>query len=155
MSWRLYRCSEQFAADGLRAYGAAVAGDRVTDLIPFVHVADVPRSVAFYELLGFETTDRFEPGGELVWAAVANGHARLMLAKADAPVDPGEQAVLFYLYTRDLEGLRERLVANGVDAGPIVDGSPGPERELRVDDPDGYCLMIAQTEENALWVGPG
>jgi hypothetical protein len=39
------------------------------------------------------------------------------------------------------------MLANGVDAGEIVDGTPGPRQEMRVDDPDGYCLMIAQITE--------
>jgi hypothetical protein len=57
--------------------------------------------------------------------------------------------VLFYLYARDLFGLRDRLVAAGVDAGEIVDGRPGPRAEMRVEDPDGYVLMIAQIEDEA------
>lgn len=31
--------------------------DRVNDLIPFVHVRDLPRSIAFYELFGFRIGD--------------------------------------------------------------------------------------------------
>jgi hypothetical protein len=31
-----------------------------------------------------------------------------MLAEADEPVDPGAQAVLFYLYAHDLQGLHRR-----------------------------------------------
>ena len=42
--------------------------------------------------------------------------------------------------------LRDRLSAAGIDAGEIVDGRPGPAVEMRVEDPDGYVLMIAQTE---------
>jgi hypothetical protein len=33
----------------------------------------------------------------------------------------------------------------GVAVGEIVDGSPGPAQEMGLADPDGYCLMIAQT----------
>jgi hypothetical protein len=55
---------------------------------------------------------------------------------------------LFYLYAADLYALRERLVAAGVAAGEIADGSPGPRTEMRVEDPDGYVLMIAQVERH-------
>jgi hypothetical protein len=34
-----------------------MSADRVRDLIPLVHVSDVARSVAFYELVGFEVKD--------------------------------------------------------------------------------------------------
>jgi catechol 2,3-dioxygenase-like lactoylglutathione lyase family enzyme len=125
---------------------AMTAADRVTDLVPFVHVADVDRSIAFYELLGFELLDDFVPEDRRVWAFLERGDARLMVAEADAPVDSGAQAVLFYLYTRDLDGVRARLIGGGVDAGEITTGGPGPDRQMRVDDPDGYCLMVAEIE---------
>jgi hypothetical protein len=54
--------------------------------------------------------------------------------------------VLFYLYSDDLAALRKQLLAAGIDAGAIEDGSPGPREEMRVIDPDGYELMIAQIE---------
>jgi ketosteroid isomerase-like protein len=119
----------------------------VQELIPFVHVADMARSVSLYELLGFQVSDTYHHRGELVWAALRRDAARLMLACASAPIDPAEQAVLFYLYSRDLAALRDHLLAHGVQAGEIVDGTPGPRREMRVTDPDGYCLMIAEIEE--------
>ena len=70
----------------------------------------------------------------------------LMLAQDDARIDHRAQAVLFYVYAHDLAGLRDHLVAHGVAAGEIVDGTPGPRNEMRVEDPDGYVLMIAQIE---------
>ncbi len=128
--------------------GGAAAGppSTVSALVPFVHVADVERSVAFYRHLGFAPVDTYAPGGELVWASLQVGRAHLILARAGAPIDHREQAVLFYLYAHDLAGLRDRLVARGLAPGEIVDGSPGPRREMRVADPDGYVLMIAQID---------
>lgn len=120
----------------------------VGDLVPFVHVADVERSVAFYRLLGFEVRDTHEPDGRLEWAWLASGDAAIMLARADAPIEPREQAVLFYLYAPDVTALRDHLVARRIRPAPgeIVDGSPGPRLQMRVTDPDGYCLMVAQIE---------
>ena len=121
----------------------------VTGLVPFAHVADVERSAAFYRLLGFEVNDTFEADGTLQWAWLESEKAALMLARAEAPIEPRQQAVLFYLYARDLAGLRDHLVAQGVTPGPgeIIDGSPGPRQEMRVTDPDGYYLMIAQIDD--------
>jgi catechol 2,3-dioxygenase-like lactoylglutathione lyase family enzyme len=124
--------------------------DRVSDSVPFVHVADVQRSIDFYALLGFEVGDTYHHGDRLDWAFLQAGSARIMVAHAGEPVDPSQQAVLFYLYARDLAGLREHLVANGVAASPIFDGTPGPREEMRVSDPDGYCLMIARIEEDSV-----
>lgn len=118
--------------------------DRVSQLIPFVQVAEVARSIAFYELLGFEVSDTYLHDDVLDFAALEAGKARTMLVRAGGPIDPREQRVRFYLYAEDLDGLRAQLASQGVNVGPIVDGSPGPEREMTVHDPDGYCLLIAE-----------
>jgi catechol 2,3-dioxygenase-like lactoylglutathione lyase family enzyme len=118
----------------------------VSDLIPFVHVADIARSIDFYRLLGFEVRGTHVHDGRLDWASLASDQAQLMLARADSEIDRRRQLVLFYLYAEDLDALRDHLVAHDLSAGPIRDGTPGPARELSLSDPDGYCLMVAETE---------
>jgi len=143
---------------------------RINNSVPMLHVADVDRSVSFYSLLGFACESRFSnPAGQTAWADISSGGARLMLARADGRVIPSQQAVLFYLYADDVRGLRSHLLdeAGLPDAGPppsewtrgaepsIPDGaavfritSPFymPGGELRVHDPDGYCLLIGQLQ---------
>jgi hypothetical protein len=46
----------------------------------------------------------------------------------------------------DLPALRQQLLAAGIDAGEIVDGTPGPKQEHRLIEPDGYVLMGAQID---------
>jgi hypothetical protein len=105
-------------------------------------------SIAFYELLGFTVTDTYRRrDGELDWAALESASARLMLARADAPIEADRQTVLFYFYSEDLAELRQQLLNAGIPAGEIVDGTPGPRQEMGVADPDGYCLMVAQTDD--------
>jgi hypothetical protein len=67
-----------------------------------------------------------------------------MFARASAPVIASQQAVLFYLYSPNLVALREHLVANGVKVSPISYPDYMPKGEVRIDDPDGYCLLIGQ-----------
>jgi hypothetical protein len=117
---------------------------RVSRLVPFVHVDDVDRSVAFYHHLGFTATSVYRYRGDAVWAALQSEAAELMITRDGDPVDPAGQGVLFYLYSPDLTALRAQLLASGVDAGEIQDGTPGPREEMKVTDPDGYVLMIAQ-----------
>ena len=69
-----------------------------------------------------------------------------MLVRAAGPIEPSEQRILFYLYRTDLSTLRDQLVAGAISAGLIVEASPGPKREMTVLDPDGYCLMVAETD---------
>ena len=132
---------------GLAEHVPPVTGPAdVHQLVPFAHVADVAASAAFYAHLGFEVLHTHEPAGRLDWCWLETPDgAQLMLVRAEEPVERERQAVLFFLYTHDLAGLRERLVAAGLRPSPIYDGTPGPRYEMRLADPDGYVLMIAQT----------
>ncbi len=119
---------------------------RVDGLIPFVKVANVERSVAFYHHLGFTPTSVYKYRDSLAWAALESGGAEIMFEGSGEPIDPGQQTILFYLYSHELTALRDQLLAAGIAAGEIEDGSPGPRQEMRVLDPDGYVLMIAQID---------
>jgi ketosteroid isomerase-like protein/predicted enzyme related to lactoylglutathione lyase len=119
---------------------------RVSGLIPFVHVEDVQRSIDFYHHLGFTLASVYKYKGTPVWAELESGRAQLMVTTDGDPIEPSGQGVLFYLYSPDLAALREQVLRSGVDAGPIEDGTPGPREQMKLTDPDGYVLMIAQTE---------
>jgi hypothetical protein len=56
----------------------------------------------------------------------------------------GQQAVLFYLYTDDLIALREVLLASGVAVSEISYPFYMEKGEIRLEDPDGYVLLIGQ-----------
>jgi catechol 2,3-dioxygenase-like lactoylglutathione lyase family enzyme len=119
---------------------------RVRGLIPFVHVEDVERSIAFYYHLGFIVASVYKYRGTSVWAELRSEGAELMVSTDGDSIDPAGQGVLFYLYSDDLAALREQLLANGIRVGEIEDGTPGPSQEMRLSDPDGYVLMVAQLE---------
>jgi hypothetical protein len=119
---------------------------RVNGLIPFVKVTDVERSVGFYHHLGFVVTSVFKYRDRLSWAALESDGAQVMFSGTSDPIDRDRQGVLFYLYARDLAALRDQLLAAGIEAGEIEDGSPGPRQQMQVMDPDGYELMVAQIE---------
>jgi catechol 2,3-dioxygenase-like lactoylglutathione lyase family enzyme len=119
---------------------------RVNRLVPFVRVVDVERSVAFYCHLGFSVQDEARYRDRLSWASLQSEQAEIMLEGTYGPSDPERQRVQFYLYSRDLAALREQLLRAGIEAGQIEDGTPGPREQMRVTDPDGYVLMIAQIE---------
>jgi catechol 2,3-dioxygenase-like lactoylglutathione lyase family enzyme len=118
---------------------------RVSGLIPFVHVGDVQRSIDFYHHLGFVVASVYKYRGKPAWAELCSNGAELMVTTGKA-IDQAGQGVLFYLYSDDLAALRGQLLADGIDAGEIVDGTPGPRQEMRLTDPDGYVLMVAQIE---------
>jgi catechol 2,3-dioxygenase-like lactoylglutathione lyase family enzyme len=118
--------------------------EAVTGLVPYAHVADVERSIAFYWMLGFEVRETRPHEGRLGWAFLQCGEARLMLAVATEPIEADAQAVLFYLYCRDVAALREQLLTQGVEVGEVTHPDHMPAGQIRVHDPDGYCLLIGQ-----------
>ena len=138
---------------------AACAVDR---LVPFVHVADVEASLAFYALLGFTRRRALKDAhGHTFWALAQSDKAEIMFARADGPIDPGQQAVIFYMYSIDVARLRSHLLGNGLHDGGAFRGAKGPNDgrrvafqvahphymqagEFRVADPDGYCILVGQ-----------
>ncbi len=120
---------------------------RVTGLIPMAHSANVQRAVDFYKLLGMGVRGQLKSSsGDLQWAHVGCEQADLMFARASEPVVPRQQAVLFYLYSPNLVALRERLIATGVRVSPVTYPDYMPKGEVRVEDPDGYTLLIGQAD---------
>jgi catechol 2,3-dioxygenase-like lactoylglutathione lyase family enzyme len=121
-----------------------MGSDRVSDLIPFLHVTDVEASIDFYEKLGFVVDDTYRQDGRLAWASMRSGSAALMLASAPGPIEP--RGGRHFLYTEDLAGLRDRLIQAGWQPAEIEDGSPGPKQEMSLCDPDRHFLTIAQID---------
>jgi hypothetical protein len=83
---------------------------RVNGLIPFVHVEDVERSIAFYYHLGFIVASDYKYRGTPVWAELRSEGADLMVSTDGDSIDPAGQGVLFYLYSNNLAALREQTV---------------------------------------------
>jgi len=111
------------------------------------HVESVPASVAFYRRLGFEVQNTFTPSGQLepTWAYLSSDRAQLMVSRADEPVVPRQQDVLFYVYCDDVPVFREHVIAEGIEAGPIQSPFYAPRGEFRIQDPDGYVIMVTHT----------
>lgn len=118
-------------------------------LVAFAHVADVERSIAFYADLGFRVANRVVPAGRSapVWAWLESGKANLMVGLASGPVEPSRQAILFYLYYDDIEQVHAALAELGHAPGGIKHPFYMPGGEFRLEDPDGYVLMLAQIQQ--------
>lgn len=131
--------------------------------VAFVHVADVDASLAFYAGLGFAAAETMkDPGGRAFWARAESGAgSEIMFARASGPIDPAQQAVLFYMYSPDVRALRGHLLGLGLHDGGVFSGRAGPNGgrrvvfeivsrdymprgEMRVSDPDGYCILVGQ-----------
>jgi len=123
----------------------------IRGLVPMIYVADVERSVAFYRHLGFEVGHSVPSGNEgKQWAWLyAPGvpdwkrGPNLMVTRRSGG---GEgKGFLLYLYATDLTGLRSQLMADGLNPSEISYPDYLPGGEMKVFDPDGHTLMIAQS----------
>jgi hypothetical protein len=117
-------------------------------LTPMAHVADVVRSVAWYGKLGFVAEHTLIPEDRpMQWAYLRNGGAELMLVRSDRPMNPEAQDVLFYLYANGVAAYRESLLAQGLRPSDLGYPPYAQHGEFRIDDPDGYCLLVGDTEQ--------
>lgn len=111
------------------------------------HAADVQRAADFYQQLGMEIRGILrDPAGKLQWVHLNCGHADVMFTRASEPIVPSPRAVLFYLYSPDLVALREHLLTRGVKVSNITYPDYMPKGEICLEDPDGYCLLIGQSD---------
>ena len=110
-------------------------------------VADVERSINFYQQLDFELANTFTAEGATkpTWAWLQSHDAGLMVAAANEPVVAEQQRILFYLYTDDVNAAHAQLTAAGLAPGPITTPFYAPRGEFRLEDPDGYVLMFTHT----------
>lgn len=114
---------------------------RIAHSTPMLHVAEIEQSITFYELLGFRLID--DDGCKPIgWARLHCDSGDVMFLRAEKPVDPKVQGFLFYLYTPDLAGLRERLIEKGAKVSEIKRPPYMPSGMVNLDDPDGYHMEI-------------
>lgn len=117
-------------------------------LIPMAHVADVAASIEWYGKLGFKAENTLVPEGRpMQWAHLGNGGAQLMLVRSARPMNPGAQDVLFYLYAQGVADYREKLISVGLKPSELSFPPYAKHGEFRIDDPDGYCLLVGDTEQ--------
>ena len=120
---------------------------KTRQLVPMLSVADVERSISFYRHLGFELGNTFArpEATKPSWAWLKCGDAQLMVAAASEPVAAAQQAVLFYVYTDNVEAARASLVEAGLSPGEITTPFYAPRGEFELKDPDGYVVMVTHT----------
>ena len=113
-------------------------------LTPMATVASVPRSIEFYEQIGFTVGNTFTPSGadDPAWAWLECGDVHLMVTTHSDAISKGPHTVLFYLYVDDVKAMHAELEAKGMQVGAIITPFYSPGGEFELIDPDGYVLMI-------------
>ena len=113
--------------------------------VALIHVADVQRSIDFYQKLGFEVgnTPLTNQEGIKTFAWLHRGRAsQIMVTRTGRPLNPGAQDVMFYLYVENMPAHRQHLIDRGVQVGEVQYPFWSPGGEFRVDDPDGWTWIV-------------
>ena len=118
---------------------------------PFLIVADVPRSIAFYtQTLGFECRFRF-PDADPFFAVVGRGSAQMFVKHVDDAVLPlpnrrRHRDALWdaYVFTPDPDALAEEIRARPATPHVTVVDRDDGLRGFEVTDPDGYVLFFGR-----------
>ena len=115
-------------------------------------ITDIDRSVAFYEKLGFEEKARMPIRDEAtnVFMGLPGDGARLELTYNhghDEPYDLGDGYGHIALSVDDLDGVLERLAADGIEPEkPPYTVREGGSRLCFVRDPDEYRIELLERD---------
>lgn len=109
-------------------------------LIPMQPVADLARSIPFYEALGFAVRQRRDDWG---WAHLACGEVQLMLDQSIHLHAGIPKTAVVYLYPEDIEAFHRDAIARGLALPPLEVTFYGM-REFRIEDPDGNRIWVGQ-----------
>lgn len=108
-----------------------------------IGAVDLSKSEAFYKILGLRLIVkadhylRFEcPGGDSTYS----------IERVETV--PRDEQVTIYFESEDVDGLCDRLVAEGIPVDQRPQDMPWLWREARLTDPDGHHLCLFRAGEN-------
>ena len=127
----------------------------ISGVVAMIEVSDVEVSAAFYRKLGFEIGNRDPSTGKIGWAWLYSPKVEnwrrgpnLMLRKSESAVIKPPEGLTLFFYAAQLVSLREELLGQGLLPSEIRYPTYLPEGEFVLSDPDGYCLIVAQSVDN-------
>jgi lactoylglutathione lyase len=118
----------------------------VTEVVPFLRVSDMERSVSYYVVgLGFTITKKWVPDGKLRWCWMTKGRAALMLQEfwrdgshTGRPDGNLGQGVSLVFMCDDALAIYKDVKARGIEASePFVGNAMWV---FHLIDPDGYRI---------------
>jgi uncharacterized glyoxalase superfamily protein PhnB len=137
--------------------------DSVRRNVPMISVPDVASTLAWYRSIGFVEVGRNEDEGEVNWASLACGNAKLMLTMHGKP---GSHDVSLWFYTDEVDRIYELFRNRQLRAAEAaLTGQPGAEggiqfvqdienmfygaRQFGIRDPNGYELYFIMPIERS------
>jgi hypothetical protein len=109
-------------------------------------VSSVPKSVQWYQLLGFEVSGG-PPSDDDTWAEVTYGSLVLQFLSGETPWPSAPTFTgCFYVHTTSVEDVFER-VREAAPPNWGIEQRPWGAVELTLEDPDGYYLTFTQDSD--------
>lgn len=139
----------------------------ISGMTPLLNVAEIDRSLVFYQKLGFDVVARTlsDLNDEIIWAMLCSERGRtgedgclpvrLMLAAygsvshEERQMRPGFSGMVLYLECKDIIPVFDDLQAGGFKPEPI-NTLPGGARHFFVRDPDGYEIAVTEPMDYAV-----
>jgi uncharacterized glyoxalase superfamily protein PhnB len=120
---------------------------QVKTVSPTLTVDDLPRSLAFFEGLGFGVEERWEENGTLLGVMLRAGDAHVNLSQDDWAKGRGRQkGIGMRLYLSTTQNI-DQLAADARNAGITLDtephDTPWGTRAFEVTEPSGFRLTIS------------
>jgi uncharacterized glyoxalase superfamily protein PhnB len=116
---------------------------------PSFTVGDLDKSIAWYGVLGFKVTDRWERDGKLMGVEMQAGGVTVMLGQDDWQKGrdrvKGAGLRIYCETGQDIDGLADRIKARGGTLAQEPRDEPWGARQLSVEDPDGFKITIFKT----------
>jgi len=117
----------------------------VRELVPLLMVQDLAVASNFYRnVLGFQFTGRWEPGGQLAWCRMERDGTPIMLQQAedeDGPADGRGHGVTFYFHCDDVDAFHAEVTSHGLNISSPELAFYGM-KQVFLSDPDGYSICF-------------
>jgi lactoylglutathione lyase len=115
---------------------------------PVIYVADVAKSVAFWERFGFEAWYQVPEGDNPGYVSLRRGEHHVAVTSRDWPAEQGitlgSPAVFeMFVYVENVDSVVEQLRADGIEIVQEPADMPWGERVAAIRDPDGNPVSLA------------
>lgn len=133
---------------GYDAHRAEPQTFRARTLMASLTVKDLPKSLTWYqEVLGFTVDQRHEREGKLVAASLKAGDVQILINQDDGAKGwdrvKGAGMSLQFTTAQSVDALAKRIKESGGSLQAEPADMPWGARVFRVEDPDGFKLVIS------------
>ncbi|MEP6507914.1 MAG: VOC family protein [Gemmatimonadales bacterium] len=134
--------------NGTAATTATDENFEAASLMASITVNDMATSVAWYrDALGFEVGQQFERDGKVAATRINAGAVRILLNQEDGAKGTdrkkGQGISLSFSTLQNIDAIADRARAHGATLGSEPTDMPWGARMFRLNDPDGFMLVIS------------